>query len=157
MRLGVGAEGDSVHEKPRTRESTPRSWWGEIVWNPSLFQHPTCQDVALTSEAQPGTATVPLCSCQLPVPDVALVVVLRVCCSVYIVAHNAQAAGSSLVDAVSVCDLSDPRGAEAADDLTGIARCPIWIFSFRLPERCHRAVQEGQRVRKSACPCVTVH
>ena len=47
-----------MHEKPRIREATPKSWWGEMVWNPSLFQHSTCQDVSLTSDSQPGTATV---------------------------------------------------------------------------------------------------
>eukprot|EP00892_Ulva_mutabilis_P009950 jgi/Ulvmu1/7327/UM035_0116.1 len=60
MRLGVGGEGDSLHEKPRIRESSAKSWWGEMLWNPSTFQHPLCQDVSKTSEANPGTATVAL-------------------------------------------------------------------------------------------------
>lgn len=60
MRLGVGGEGDSLHEKPRIRESAAKAWWGEMVWNPSTFQHPSCQDVSKTSDSHPGTATVRL-------------------------------------------------------------------------------------------------
>lgn len=58
MRLGVGNEGDLLHEKPRVRQSTAGLWWGEMPWSPSTYQNALCQDPSLTSEEDPGTATV---------------------------------------------------------------------------------------------------
>lgn len=58
MRLGVGSEGDLLHEKPRIRQSSAGLWWGEMPWSPSTYQHDLCQNPSLTSEGNPGTSTV---------------------------------------------------------------------------------------------------
>lgn len=144
MRLGVGGEGDSVHEKPRIRESTSRSWWGEIVWNPSSFQHPTCQDVALTSEAQPGTATVRLLLFQLPAWNVVPNLVLHVWCSAHVATQDTAAGGRSLVygaclDIMFVIWLL--LGGLRLGWVWCDARCELF---FCLVERCHRAVRKRQ-------------